>query len=312
MVSEVVGGGEEKGAGGGEGSKETYKGNDAHMITKTSQPLKWHGGKSYLAKQIIELMPPHTRYCEPYFGGGAVLFQKPCEGVAEFVNDINSDLTLFWSTLQNEELFVQFQRLIKATPLSQSEWMHADLEEQVPNPRAKWSIVERAVAFFVRYRQSRQGLGKDFCTPTSRTRRGMNENVSAWLSAVEGLPAAHERLKRVEIWNVHALEFIRKLDSTDTLFYCDPPYLHETRHKSATDVYEHEMDLPQHMTMLDVLSGIKGKFILSGYPSTPYNDFARSAGWHRVDIRIDNKSSGAKVKEKKTECLWMNYPQASK
>ena len=31
-----------------------------------SSPLKWHGGKHYLAKKIIELMPPHLHYVEPY------------------------------------------------------------------------------------------------------------------------------------------------------------------------------------------------------------------------------------------------------
>jgi DNA adenine methylase len=276
-------------------------------MSTAQQPLKWHGGKSYLAKRIIELMPPHTRYCEPFAGGLAVLFQKPCEGVSEFVNDLNHDLTLFWSTLQHEELFEQFQRIVQAVPLSQAEWVGSDLDDQVPHPRAKWSIVERAVAFFIRYRQSRQGLGKDFCTPTSRTRRGMNENVSAWLSAVDGLPEAHARLRRVEIRNQDACEFIQKLDSPDTLFYCDPPYLHETRHKSATDAYECEMTVEQHQELLRTLGAIQGKFLLSGYPSSIYEGAREVYGWHRIDIEIDNKSSGAKVKAKKIESLWMNY-----
>jgi DNA adenine methylase len=28
-------------------------------------PLKWHGGKHYLARRIVEMMPPHTHYVEP-------------------------------------------------------------------------------------------------------------------------------------------------------------------------------------------------------------------------------------------------------
>ncbi len=39
-------------------------------MQKLTQPLKWHGGKSYLAKKIIELMPPHLHYVETHFGGG--------------------------------------------------------------------------------------------------------------------------------------------------------------------------------------------------------------------------------------------------
>ena len=39
------------------------------FVTKTSKPLKWHGGKHYLADRIIRLMPAHTHYVEPYAGG---------------------------------------------------------------------------------------------------------------------------------------------------------------------------------------------------------------------------------------------------
>lgn len=269
-----------------------------------SAPLKWHGGKSYLAPWIIEHFPPHTRYCEPYFGGGAVLFRKDPEGVAEFVNDIDEHLTNFWAVLQHPLSFPRFQRLCEATPLSMTEWKRASWSRQDISD----DPVDSAAAFFIRYRQSRQGLGKDYCTPTKRLRRGMNENVSAWLSAVEGLPEAHERLRRVEIWNVDALEFIRKLDSPDTLFYCDPPYLHETRSgKGANGDYQHEMTVEQHTEMLCCLSEIRGKFVLSGYPSNLYSSFERRHRWRYVQREIDNKASGKRSKEKKTECLWMNF-----
>lgn len=33
------------------------------MIT---QPIKFHGGKHYLASKIVALMPPHIHYVEPY------------------------------------------------------------------------------------------------------------------------------------------------------------------------------------------------------------------------------------------------------
>lgn len=79
----------------------------------TSQPLKWHGGKHYLAKRIIELMPPHVHYVEPYFGGGAVLFAKPSkwiEGHSEVVNDIDGELMNFWRVLASPKWFPSFAR----------------------------------------------------------------------------------------------------------------------------------------------------------------------------------------------------------
>lgn len=265
-----------------------------------TKPLRWHGGKSYLAKQIVSYMPHHTRYCEPYFGGGAVLFEKPCEGVSEFVNDINEELTNFWDAIKHPEWFAEFVRIIECTPLSSVEFQRSVGE---PGPSS-------AAEFFIRYRQSRQGLGKDFCTPTSRTRRGMNENVSAWLSAVECLPEAHERLRRVEIRCQEATSFIRELDSPETLTYADPPYLHETRSKGCRDSYEHEMTEEQHKALLFELAQCKGKFILSGYPSELYERWRASMGFWRVDIEIDNKASSSKKKAKKTECLWMNFEPA--
>jgi len=281
-----------------------------------SQPLKWHGGKRYLAKRIVELMPPHLHYVEPYFGGGAVLFAHDpnrnwCEdapdydgsaamrGCSEVVNDIDRELTEFWRVLQDKCLFHFFQQQVALTPFSQSEW---DLAQASLGERP----AERAARFFVRYRQSRQGLGTDFATLSrNRTRRGMNEQVASWLSAVEGLPEAHERLKQVVILNKEALDVIHQQDGSRTHFYCDPPYLQETR--TAKNAYRHEMTPTQHEDLLLMLNGIQGTFQLSGYDNPMYTRMAKAFGWHRVDFKIDNKASSKKTKPQMVESLWMNY-----
>jgi len=49
------------------------------MFSTTSpltQPLKWYGGKHYLAQRIIDRMPRHLHYVEPFGGGLAVLLAK--------------------------------------------------------------------------------------------------------------------------------------------------------------------------------------------------------------------------------------------
>ena len=133
----------------------------------------------------------------------------------------------------------------------------------------------------------------------------MNEQVSSWLTAIDGLPEVHARLKRVVILNQDAIDVIQSQDGPDTLFYLDPTYLPETRVTTAD--YANEMSIEDHMWLLVQLSHIEGKFILSGYPSELYEIFAEHYGWHRRDIEIDNKASGKAVKEIKTECLWYNY-----
>lgn len=255
-----------------------------------------------MAQQIIDLMPPHTHYVEPFFGGGAVLFAKNPEGVSEVVNDLNGGLTNFWKSLKADSEFARFTRLVEATPFSSAEFNAASF----CNEGGERASVHNAVDFFVRYRQSRQGLGKDFATLSrNRTRRGMNEQVSSWLSAVEGLPEAHARLKRVVILNDDACKVIKQQDGPNTLFYCDPPYLHETRVTKSD--YECEMSVEQHKALLDTLAAIEGKFILSGYPSQLYTDYEFRFCWKHIDIAIDNKASSKATKEIKIERLWMNY-----
>ncbi|MEO5366037.1 MAG: DNA adenine methylase [Magnetococcus sp. WYHC-3] len=259
--------------------------------------LKWHGGKSYLAKQIISLIPKHTHYAEPYAGGLSVLLLKKPNGISETVNDIHGELINFWKVLADKESFEHLYRQLVCTPLAQPLF-----DAAITN---NGSNIDRAKQFFIRVRQSRQGLQRDYTTPTKRTRRGMNEQVSAWLSAIDGLPEIHQRLIRVEIRQLQATQFITKYDHQGCCFYCDPPYLHNTR--SSIGEYTHEMTNKDHEQLLDTLATIKGKFLLSGYHSDLYDNWSAQHNYRCIEIQIDNKASGAKTKQQKTECIWINY-----
>jgi DNA adenine methylase len=260
------------------------------------QPLKWHGGKHYLAKHIIELIPRDiTTYVEPFFGGGSVLLQKPQAKHNEVINDIDGDLTNFWRHLADPQLFDELLRRLEATPLSEELWNEAK------------DRTDDAYNFFIWMRQSRQALGKDFGTLShGRTRSGMNEQASAWLSAIDGLPAVHKRLRGVAILNQNALNVIKKLDKGDhVLFYLDPPYVHSSR--TAKNCYTHEMADDEHKELLDLLSGLSSKFILSGYHSELYDKYCQDNSWNLKEIEIDNKAASGSKKPKKIECLWTNY-----
>lgn len=267
----------------------------------TQSALRVHGGKSYLAKRIIGLLPPRDTWHlwrEPFFGGGAVTLALDPEGLSEAVNDLDGELMNFWRVLRDTP--DRMLRALWSTPLSQ------DMFAESGNYMRHDDAVRRATAFFIRCRQSRQGLMRDFATPTRRVRRGMNENVSAWLSAVDGLPEIHERLKRIEIRNMDAVDFIQKYDDPQAVLMCDPPYCLSTRSTGGGE-YRHEMTDSDHSRLLDVLSGIHGKFLLCGYRNDLYDSIADQHGWNRTDFTIDNKASGRKSKELKTECVWRNY-----
>lgn len=267
-----------------------------------TQPLKWHGGKGAfngkLAKWIISLMPPHTHYVEPYFGGGAVLLNKDPKGVSEVINDCDGDLMNFWNVLATTP--DRMLRALWGTPFSEVTF------DNVVKDLVDSDNVRRATAFFIRCRQSRQGLQKDFATLSrNRTRGGMNEQISAWLSAVEGLPDVHARLKRVVVLCREARDVIKQQDGKQTCFYLDPPYLHETR--VTTKDYKHEMTPEHHELLLQTLATVEGKFLLSGYASSIYHAYAKRNNWTRHEFEIPNNASSADVKAIKTECVWTNF-----
>lgn len=283
----------------------------ANTATRVSPPLKWHGGKHYLAEKIIAKMPARCKtpndpdvhdlgwlhYCEPYFGGGSVLLVSDPTGISEVVNDIDGRLTNFWRVLQSEETFAQFTRRLSAMPFSEAEWRSASQSSADDK-------VEDAVRFFVHCRQSLAGRMDGFA-PLSRmrTRRGMNEQVSAWLNAVDGLADVHARLQRVSILNRDALDVIRQQDGSRTLFYLDPPYLGETR--TSDDVYSFEMGVKQHELLLKAIRACKGRVMLSGYRSELYERELRD--WMRHEFILPNQAAGGKQKRRMVEVVWCNF-----
>jgi DNA adenine methylase len=280
-------------------------------------PLKTFGGKSDLASRIVDLMPPHLHYVEPFAGGLAVLLARDPDdsrlwvgedynhrGVSEVVNDLDGQLTNFWRVVQGDETFARFRRIVEAIPVSRPEWDQAHAHEYGADS------VADAVAFFVNCRQSWSGMGKGFTSITrTRTRRSMNGNVSEWLSAVDGLPEIHARLRTVLVENKPALEIIKTHDEPDTLFYLDPPYPHDTR--TAKKAYgDFEMTDADHRELLATIKAVQGKVILSGYANDLYD--RELASWRREQVEVPNNAAGGKTKRRMTEVIWCNFASAAR
>lgn len=279
-------------------------------MSTITPPLKWHGGKHYLASKIIALMPPHVHYVEPYAGGLSVLLAKEPEGVSEVANDLNGKLINFWMVMASPILFAQFCRIMEATLFVEEFWKSAAGGDESWLPGIADKAVKEAANFFILCRQSLAGRMAAFAPLSrTRTRRGMNEQASAWINAVDGLPAVHARLRRVAILNRDALDVIRQQDGEKTLFYLDPPYLHETR--ATTGEYEHEMSAMAHETLLYQLASIKGKFLLSGYDSELYQQYEKRFGWHRHTFDLPNNSAGGDTKRRMQEIVWCNFGGAA-
>ncbi|HTW93815.1 MAG TPA: DNA adenine methylase [Tepidisphaeraceae bacterium] len=257
----------------------------------------WYGGKFSHLDWLLPLLPECHHYCEPFGGSAAVLLNRAASPV-ETYNDLDNEVVNFFRVLREEK-----EALIEAiglTPFSREEFFLA-CEARV----GSISPLERARRFFVRARQVRTGLAQTAtlgrwanCKKTSRA--GMSGVVSRWLGSVESLPDIAERLLRVQIENRPWEEIIALYDDAETLFYCDPPYPHETRGDSSA--YGFEMDDAQHERLGEVLRQIRGKAAVSSYDNALYNRVF--AGWRRLEAPAKQCHS---IKKIRREVLWVNY-----
>ncbi len=257
----------------------------------------WYGGKYSHLDWILPLLPHTQHYCEPFGGSAAVLINREPAPV-ETYNDMDGELVNFFRVLrsQKEELI----QAIGLTPFSREEF-----ELAISGPTAGVSDLERARRFFVRARQVRTGLAQTastgrwaHCLLTSRA--GMAGAVSRWLGSVEDLPEIAQRLLRVQIEHGPAIEVINRYDSEETLFYCDPPYPHDSR--TDLKAYAYEMTDDQHRQLAGVLHNVKGKVALSGYHSPLMKELY--GDWQCIEAPEKLVHS---VKAPRTEVLWVNY-----
>lgn len=256
----------------------------------------WYGGKYSHLDWLLPLLPETTHYCEPFGGSAAVLINREPSPV-ETYNDIHSDVVNFFRVLREQK-----DALVEAiglTPFSREEFERAISDEKGIND------LERARRFYILARQVRTGLAQKassgrwaHCLLTSRA--GMAGAVSRWLGAVEDLPLIAQRLLRVQIENAPAIEVIRRYDSAETLFYCDPPYPHGSR--GDANAYANEMNDKQHRELAEVLRSVKGKVALSGYHCPLMDELY--GDWQRVESEAKIIHS---VKTTRIEVLWINY-----
>ena len=257
----------------------------------------WYGGKYSHLAWLLPLLPRSRHFCEPFGGSAAILLNREPSPV-ETYNDIDGEVAHFFRVLRDET-----DELIKAiglTPFSREEF-----EKAISEPTTGVSDLERARRFYVRARQVRTGLAQKassgrwaHCRLTSRA--GMAGAVSRWLGSVEALPEIAQRLLRVQIENDLAINIMKRYDSPETLFYCDPPYPHGSR--GDPNAYEYEMTDDQHRELADVLHTLEGEVALSSYHCDLMNELY--SDWRSVEAPIKKCHS---VKTLRREVLWVNY-----
>lgn len=259
-------------------------------MSKPTRPvLRWHGGKWNLAPWVIEHLPPHRVYVEPFGGAASVLIRKP-RSYAEVYNDLDDEVVNLFRVLRDPALAPSLVRAIDLTPFARTEQVEA--YEAVADP------IERARRLIVR---SFMGFGSNGVHRATGFRANSNRSGTTpardWFNYPVGLAAVVERLRGVTVENRDACEVMAAHDQPDALHYVDPPYLPETR--DAGSDYAHEMTAEQHAALLTFLRGLRGSVVLSGYPHPTYD--AALSDWQRIERKA--LADGAR---ERTEVLWIN------
>lgn len=257
-------------------------------------PLSYYGGKQRLLSKILPLIPDHHLYAEPFCGGAAVFFGKKPSNV-EVLNDTNKELINFYQVAQNH--FTELERMIRVTLHSRR--LHKDAQVVYEHPHL-FSEIKRAWAVWALCTQSfasqlNGGFGYERKTNTIAIK--IHNKRLAFTEEIA------ERLQQVQLEYTDAVYLIQSRDMEEAFFYCDPPYFNSDCGHYGGYTIEH------FERLLQTLAAIKGKFLLSSYPSDMLTNYTKTQGWYTKTYETSIAINGKRRKvKKKTEVLTANYP----
>lgn len=257
-------------------------------------PISYYGGKQNLITTILPLIPEHVTYTETFVGGGAIFWAKPKSEV-EVINDYNRELINFYECVQND--FVELEKMVRISLHSRS--LHSDATVIYNNPHM-FNRLKRAWAVWVLAAQSFSSMldgsfGYDKLRgTTSQKIANKRKDFTVDLSI---------RLQNVQIENTDALRVIRSRDYEEAFHYCDPPYFNsDCGHYDGYSREDFEM-------LLKTLSEVKGKFLLSSYPSDILEDYTKTNNWYvkKLEQSVSVANGTGSPGKKKIEVLTANY-----
>lgn len=254
--------------------------------------LKYPGAKWKIAEWIIERMPPHVGYVEPFFGSGAVFFNKQKSKI-ETIADLDGSIIRFFKTCREHPEELAYA--LSMTPWSREEFLRSDFCD------SNVDDIEAARQFAVRCWQTfgaRTHCKTGWRNTTARTDNPGPDNPKLWRRLPKIVIQVADRLLDAQIENRPAIEVIEHNNGNNVLIYADPPYMKNTRTLNG-DQYRHEMSDRDHEKLLEALKKHKGMVLLSGYDSPMYRDML--TGW-----RMETRKTTAEKGVNRTEILWSN------
>ena len=273
--------------------------------------LPYYGGKQHMAKRIVDLLPRHTVYVEPFCGGASVFSKKPWPPVSnndhyrEVLNDLDGRVVNLYRVAKDPDAFAEFQILVTA-PRSRAE--HSRAKEYLRNnPEPLQSIdPEAAAAYWVATVQSFGCI----CGAGWRTCVFKDNSSATYLRKIERLPEYLDRMLGVHLESRDAIDVIKTWDSPQTLFYCDPPYPGADQRG-----YKHPYTQENLAELCQALDECNGSFALSCYANE-----AVPGHWTKHEFeshcavsckgttgagRDKTKAATDLGDRKRTECVWV-------
>jgi len=106
------------------------------------------GGKSYLLKLLVSILPEHVVYVEAFCGAGNLLLNKK-PAFNEIINDVDDDIVNLFTVVSRDDTFEQFNKIIQSLPYSRT--VYQKMREILKEPFEYNPFepnVRRAVAYY--------------------------------------------------------------------------------------------------------------------------------------------------------------------
>jgi len=255
----------------------------AYFCIMFASPIPYPGNKAALLDIILENMPKHKHYVEPFCGGASVFFNKP-KAELNTLNDKNEDIVNFFRVLQKEKTRIELIRRLRFTPYSRAEFRRALKIFKI----GAQDEVERAWSFFIlqtqgikklAWREAESGNGWGF----RRSNSGAS-SFQTYAKRIDQLERFANMLRNVQLECDDGIKVIKRYDEYNTLMLVDPPYLSETVLCKDKKYYIDNLSVDYHKELLEVLDKAKSFIILCSYPNELY-DALLDKGWKRIDKR---------------------------
>lgn len=252
--------------------------------------LRYPGSKWGIAEKIVELIPKHHSYLEPYFGSGAVYFKKEPSAI-ETINDLDNDVITLFECLKHDP--EKLASRIYATPFSREIYDRQFQNRMTDDP------YEKSLSFLIKCWQGHGFRTNGYKVGWKNDIQGRERMYSLlnWTRLPGWCLDVCERLRYTQIENMPALELIKKFNHKNVCMYIDPPYVLSTRNGKQ---YQHEMSDEDHAELLEILDSSEAQILISGYESRLYEDKLKN--WNKTSF--SGRAEGGRVTK---EILWTNF-----